>query len=78
MDLTEGSETSAKLNQTPGKYPKENIQTVMGLLYVTFIHPHRYSAFKKAPAYEPNEAICYEKLYSLITWNVCARRKGHV
>jgi hypothetical protein len=26
MDLTEGSETSAKLNQPPGKYPKENIQ----------------------------------------------------
>jgi hypothetical protein len=26
MDLTEGSETSSKLNQTPGKYPKENIQ----------------------------------------------------
>jgi hypothetical protein len=26
MDLTEGSETSVKLNQTPGKYPKENIQ----------------------------------------------------
>jgi hypothetical protein len=26
MDLTEGSETSAKLNPTPGKYPKENIQ----------------------------------------------------
>jgi hypothetical protein len=26
MDLTESSETSAKLNQTPGKYPKENIQ----------------------------------------------------
>jgi hypothetical protein len=26
MDLTEGSETSAKLNLTPGKYPKENIQ----------------------------------------------------
>jgi hypothetical protein len=24
--LTEGSETSAKLNQTPGKYPKVNIQ----------------------------------------------------
>jgi hypothetical protein len=24
MDLTEGSETSAKLNLTPGKYPKEN------------------------------------------------------
>jgi hypothetical protein len=22
MDLTEGSETSAKLNLTPGKYPK--------------------------------------------------------
>jgi hypothetical protein len=30
MDMTEGSETSAKLNQTPGKYPKENI-------HVTFI-----------------------------------------
>jgi hypothetical protein len=26
MDLTEGSETSAKLNLTPGKYPKEHIQ----------------------------------------------------
>jgi hypothetical protein len=26
MYLTEGSETSAKLNLTPGKYPKENIQ----------------------------------------------------
>jgi hypothetical protein len=26
MDQTEGSETSAKLNQTPGKYPKQNIQ----------------------------------------------------
>jgi hypothetical protein len=26
MDLTAGSETSAKLNLTPGKYPKENIQ----------------------------------------------------
>jgi hypothetical protein len=25
MDLTEGSETSAKLNLTPGKYPKEYI-----------------------------------------------------
>jgi hypothetical protein len=29
MDLTEDSETSAKLNHTPGKYPKENIQVVM-------------------------------------------------
>jgi hypothetical protein len=26
MDLTEGSETSAKHNLTPGKYPKEYIQ----------------------------------------------------
>jgi hypothetical protein len=26
MNLREGSETSAKLNLTPGKYPKENIQ----------------------------------------------------
>jgi hypothetical protein len=26
MDLTEGSETSSKLNLTLGKYPKENIQ----------------------------------------------------
>jgi hypothetical protein len=26
MDLTEGSEPSAGLNLTPGKYPKENIQ----------------------------------------------------
>jgi hypothetical protein len=26
MDLTEDSETSVKLNLTPGKYPKENIK----------------------------------------------------
>jgi hypothetical protein len=26
MDMTEGSETSAKLNLTPEKYPRENIQ----------------------------------------------------
>jgi hypothetical protein len=26
MGMTEGSETSAKLNLTPEKYPKENIQ----------------------------------------------------
>jgi hypothetical protein len=26
MDLTEGSETSAKQNLTPGKYPKEHTQ----------------------------------------------------
>jgi hypothetical protein len=26
IDLTEGSETSAKLNQKPGKYPKEIIK----------------------------------------------------
>jgi hypothetical protein len=26
MNVTEGSETSAKLNLTPGKYPKEHIQ----------------------------------------------------
>jgi hypothetical protein len=26
MELTEGSETSANHNLTPGKYPKENIQ----------------------------------------------------
>jgi hypothetical protein len=31
MDLTEGSETSAKLNLTPGKYPKENIQVYIVL-----------------------------------------------
>jgi hypothetical protein len=32
MDLTEGSETSAKLNLTPGKYPKENIQNTWEVL----------------------------------------------
>jgi hypothetical protein len=33
MDLTEGSETSAKLNLMPGKYPKENIQQLNVLAY---------------------------------------------
>jgi hypothetical protein len=36
MDLTEGSETSAKLNLTPGKYPKENIQ-IKNLCITLFI-----------------------------------------
>jgi hypothetical protein len=40
MDLTEGSETSAKLNLTPGKYPKENIQYL-------FIYLIRYFVFYK-------------------------------
>jgi hypothetical protein len=31
MDLTEGSETSAKLNLTPEKYPKENIHVTISL-----------------------------------------------
>jgi hypothetical protein len=37
MDLTEGSETSAKLNLAPGKYPKENIQKT-----VTAVHKSRH------------------------------------
>jgi hypothetical protein len=38
IDLTEGSETSAKLNLTPGKYPKENIQD-KSLFIPYFIQP---------------------------------------
>jgi hypothetical protein len=34
MDLTEGSETSAKLNLTPGKYPKENIQIIIIIIII--------------------------------------------
>jgi hypothetical protein len=33
MDLTEGSETSAQLILTPGKYPKESIQGFLKLHY---------------------------------------------
>jgi hypothetical protein len=33
MDLTEGSETSKKLNLTPGKYRKENIQDLPTAIY---------------------------------------------
>jgi hypothetical protein len=29
MNLTEGYETAAKINLTPGKYPKENIQQTL-------------------------------------------------
>jgi hypothetical protein len=35
MELTEGSETSAKLNLTPGENPKENIQNVLNFSTVT-------------------------------------------
>jgi hypothetical protein len=41
MDLTEGSETSAKLNMTPGKYPKENIQDSI-LIYMRMSGPKGY------------------------------------
>jgi hypothetical protein len=37
MDLTEGSETPAKLNLTPGKYPKENIQIFLHMLQTSDI-----------------------------------------
>ena len=32
MELTQGSETSANYNLTPGKYPKEHIQNTLQLL----------------------------------------------
>jgi hypothetical protein len=40
MDLTEGSETSAKLNLTPGKYPKEHIQVSLPSLKDPVICPY--------------------------------------
>jgi hypothetical protein len=39
MDLTEGSETSAKLNLTPGKYLKENIQDLQHVRRPYIIYP---------------------------------------
>jgi hypothetical protein len=47
MDLTEGSETSAKLNLTPGKYPKENIQD----------SEHGENLKSKIPSRLPNRAL---------------------
>ena len=32
MDLTEGSETSAIINQTPGNYPKESLLQLLASL----------------------------------------------
>jgi hypothetical protein len=46
MDLTDGSETSAKLNLTPGKYPKENIQDIVHLVGLVLTFWHRKLAFK--------------------------------
>jgi hypothetical protein len=37
MELTEGSETSANYNLTPGKYPKEQIQKLVLLHSLQFI-----------------------------------------
>jgi hypothetical protein len=37
MDLIEGPETSAIINQTPGNYPKENI------LYLIILHKAKYT-----------------------------------
>jgi hypothetical protein len=46
MDLTEGSETSAKHNLTPGKYPKEHIQFLYLLVFHTYINEMQGSRSK--------------------------------
>jgi hypothetical protein len=58
MDLTEGSETSAKLDLTPGKYPKEHIQVSGGFLqsFQTWQHMDGISSLPSS---------CYWKLRSL-------------
>jgi len=44
MDLTEGSETSAIINQTPGNYPKESLLHEVYLLFGTDdVFPSRLS-----------------------------------
>jgi hypothetical protein len=35
MDLTEGSETSANINQTPGKHPKVDTLKDLGSYWMT-------------------------------------------
>jgi hypothetical protein len=44
MELTEGSETSANQNLTPGKYPKEYIQVLVLLVREVQISPDYFSA----------------------------------
>jgi len=53
MELTEGSETSAIINQTPGNYPKGNLlYSVHGeslksrLPYILESNPHPFYSFR--------------------------------
>jgi hypothetical protein len=54
MDLTEGSKTSAKLNLTPGKYPKENIHDFIIFIttFKTFKTIFRNEGVKDSRNYE--------------------------
>jgi hypothetical protein len=52
MDLTEGSETSAKLNLKPGKYPKENIQIFhfsKGRIFVEYLSYYQLLRTDRVP-----------------------------
>jgi hypothetical protein len=66
MDLTEGSETSAKHNLTPGKYSKEHIQ-------------HSVSAIKTNQLMQYREiiAVC-AKIHTKHINTLCGQKVGFV
>jgi hypothetical protein len=51
MDLTEGSETSEKLNLTSGKYPKENVQNFKHIYCSVFYYDVRLTQHKSCLVY---------------------------
>jgi hypothetical protein len=56
MDLTEGSETSAKLNLTPWRHPKEHIQYLSSVYLITT--PPHVSGFLVAHHQDVTMYIC--------------------
>jgi hypothetical protein len=92
MGLTQGSETSANYNLTPGKYPKEQIQNVNSViykmctvLYINTVHILNIVLFTSVHKYvlvfnlyfNIYHRLCYIlNLYEL--WVTCAPKEGDV
>jgi hypothetical protein len=76
MEMTEGSETSANHNLTPGKYPKEYIQLSEFPIYC-FQFPKLRAFWTLAPAHTRSDKL---HIWSIWGWGQCSlgRRQGSI
>jgi hypothetical protein len=73
MDLTEGSETSAQLILTPGKYPKESIQDCLKDIECIY---SVVTVFREVVSCNMIDIYLYEHFGSTCT-SVFKQNKGH-